>query len=144
MSKKSRTKGHNFEREVALILNEAFYMADLPIKVQRDLAQYQERDRGDLVGLEDYGFVIECKRYAKGNKPLTAWWDQVTKAAEYQNAIPLLIYRFDRQQSEVQFPLMMFITEREHQPEYNEYFVRMDFDKFLHPFISYIKAKHEQ
>ena len=61
MSKKSRTKGHNFEREVALILNEAFYMADLPIKVQRDLAQYQERDRGDLVGLEDYGFVIECK-----------------------------------------------------------------------------------
>ena len=119
-------------------------MADLPIKLQRDLAQYQERDRGDLVGLEDYGFVIECKRYAKGNKPLTAWWDQVTKAADYQNAIPILIYRFDRQQSEVQFPLMMFITEREHQPEFNEYFVRMDFDKFLHPFISYIKAKHEQ
>ena len=50
MSKKSRNKGHNFERQVALMMNEEFYRHDLPIKLKRDLAQYQESDRGDLLG----------------------------------------------------------------------------------------------
>lgn len=139
MSKKSRTKGHNFERQVALVMNEEFYRHDLPIKLKRDLAQYQESDRGDLLGLD--GFTIECKRYAKGNRPQKAWWKQVVTAAG--NTIPLLVYKFDRQPIEVQFPVMLFAVNNDFEDYYNDYQARMDFDAFLYLLICYLKAKHE-
>ena len=137
MSKKSRNKGHNFERQVASVMNEEFYRHDLPIKLKRDLAQYQETDRGDLLGLD--GFTIECKRYAKGNRPLTAWWDQVVNAAG--KTIPLLVYKFDRQPIEAQFPVMLFATDGDHDDYLNDYHARMDFDSFLYLLICYLKAR---
>ena len=122
MSKsRSRNKGHNFERQVALVMNEEFYRHDLPIKLKRDLAQY--------------------KRYAKGNRPQKAWWKQVVTAAG--NTIPLLVYKFDRQPIEVQFPVMLFAVNNDFEDYYNDYQARMDFDAFLYLLICYLKAKHE-
>ena len=67
-----RQKGAAFERDIARQLD-----AELGIAFRRDLIQYQERGRGDLVRVdgEPFPFVIECKRYAKG--PIRPeWWRQ--------------------------------------------------------------------
>jgi Holliday junction resolvase len=84
-----RQKGAAFERDVARMCHEA-----LGFDVKRDLEQYRQGDRGDLLGVP--GWVIECKRYASG--PCRSdWWEQVVRASEAALAEPVLIYRFDRQ-----------------------------------------------
>jgi Holliday junction resolvase len=90
----SRTKGAQFEREVAKLL-----LLELGISFKRDLRQYQEADHGDLIP-DDPGFPfeLELKRYAHG--PISGtekWWKQVTTAAAKTGKRPALIYRYDRQ-----------------------------------------------
>jgi Holliday junction resolvase len=90
----SRTKGAQFEREVAKLL-----LLELGINFKRDLRQYQEADHGDLIP-DDPGFPfeLELKRYAHG--PISGtekWWKQVTTAAAKTGKRPALIYRYDRQ-----------------------------------------------
>lgn len=84
-----RAKGAQFERDVARMCHEA-----MGFEVKRDLEQYRQGDRGDLLGVP--GWVIECKRYASGSCR-SEWWAQATKAADAAMCEPVLIYKFDRQ-----------------------------------------------
>lgn len=85
-----RAKGAQFERTIAKMVDES-----LGYRVKRDLEQYRQGDRGDLVGLP--GWTIECKRYASGTGHREDWWAQVTKAADSAMSEPVLIYKYDRQ-----------------------------------------------
>jgi Holliday junction resolvase len=90
----SRTKGAQFEREVAKLL-----LLELGIAFKRDLRQYQEADHGDLIPDDPaFPFELELKRYAHG--PISGtdkWWQQVTTAAAKTGKRPALIYKYDRQ-----------------------------------------------
>ena len=90
-----RNKGASFERQCASMIKE-----NLGIEVKRDLEQYRQGDRGDLIGID--GAVIECKRYkmANGGHYHEDWWLQVEKAAG-ESAEPFLIYKYDRAEPKV-------------------------------------------
>jgi len=85
-----RAKGAQFERTIASMVDDS-----LGFQVKRDLEQYRQGDRGDLIGLP--GWTIECKRYARGVGYQEDWWRQVTKAADAALCEPVLIYKYDRQ-----------------------------------------------
>ena len=87
-----KVKGANWERELAKMIYD-----ELGITVKRDLEQYRQSDRGDLIGLEKW--TIEAKRYAKnaGGNFKPEWWAQVTTAANASGTQPVLIYKYDRQ-----------------------------------------------
>ena len=104
-----RQKGAAFERDIARELD-----AELGIAFRRDLIQYQERGRGDLVRAdgEPFPFVIECKRYAKG--PIRPeWWRQACDAARIAGAMPALVCRFDRGPVIVRIPFAAFVRMAE-------------------------------
>jgi Holliday junction resolvase len=87
----SRNKGASFERAIAREL-----FRELGIEFKRDLEQYQESERGDLVTKHHgWPFVIECKAYASGADARSAWVAQVFKAAETTGLHPALIYKFN-------------------------------------------------
>lgn len=88
----SRAKGSQFERSVATCLLE-----ELGLVFKRDLEQYRQGDRGDLICQDmDFPMVIECKAYQRGTAVKPAWWDQVTAAARAADKLPLLVYKYDR------------------------------------------------
>ncbi len=96
----SRNKGASFEREVAQELHRL-----LGINFKRDLDQYRERDRGDLIcDVDAFRFLIECKRYAGGGF-LAAWWQQAYTAALDAGKRPAVIYKFDRKPIQVRVQL---------------------------------------
>lgn len=86
----SRNKGASFEREIAQELHRL-----LGVNFKRDLDQYRERDRGDLIADCDFPFLLELKRYAGGGFQ-KAWWEQAYKAALATGQHPAVIYKFDR------------------------------------------------
>jgi len=86
-----RNKGAAFEREVARELHLL-----LGINFKRDLDQYRQRDRGDLMVNTPFPFLIECKRYAGGGFR-DEWWRQAYRAALATGQHPAVIYKFDRQ-----------------------------------------------
>lgn len=89
----SRNKGAQFEREVAKLLE-----AELGVSFKRDLEQYRAGDHGDLIPDDHaFPFVIECKRYAKGNGCQPRWWEQATRAARSVGKLPCVIYKYDRE-----------------------------------------------
>lgn len=91
MGKASRAKGAAGERDLAAVL-----FAELGIKFSRDLRQYQEGERGDLIANDpDFPFLIECKRYAKGWTCAPAWEVQAFNAAKAASKHPCVAYRFD-------------------------------------------------
>lgn len=89
----SRNKGRSGEYEVQGILYE-----QLGLTFKRDIEQYRQADRGDLICDEyDFPFVVEVKRYGKTRgRPDPKWWDQVCAASEAAGKLPLLVYRYDR------------------------------------------------
>lgn len=91
----SRNKGAQFEREVAQELYQL-----LGINFRRDLDQYRERERGDLLADGRFPFLIECKRYANGGFQ-SSWWKQAYRAALVTGQHPAVIYRFDRKPIQV-------------------------------------------
>lgn len=92
-----RNKGAGFERDVARL-----FADQLGVDLKRDLEQYRESTRGDLIGLD--GMVIECKRYATGPVKYE-WWQQVCHAAERHHAVPVLVYKFDRKPTGFRVPV---------------------------------------
>lgn len=87
----SRRKGAVFEREIAGELHLL-----LGITFQRDLEQCREDERGDLIADDpDFPFLIECKRWAKGNGCKREWWAQAVAAALKAEKRPAVIYRYD-------------------------------------------------
>ena len=92
----SKNKGATFERQIGIALE-----LELGIAFKRNLEQSREADHADLIADDpDFPFVIECKRYASGGF-LSAWWDQVNKAAAASGKIPCVIYKFDRKEIQV-------------------------------------------
>ena len=94
----SRNKGASFERMIANSLSEEL---GLVVKLKRILEQTREKHLPDLI----FGdWHLECKRYASGKEPATAWWEQVVEASK-DKGTPTLIYKFDRQPIKVRLPL---------------------------------------
>ena len=88
----SRTKGAAFERTIARELRDM-----LGIEFKRDLRQYQERNRSDLIA-DDPGFpfALELKRYASGTDCKPVWEAQAIRAAQAEGKHPAVIWQFDR------------------------------------------------
>ncbi len=85
-----RNKGANFERDVAKILNE-----ELGLTFKRDLDQYREKDRGDLICTDPtWPFLIECKRISKTFQCKPAWFAQAKAAADLK-LYPVVIWKAD-------------------------------------------------
>lgn len=116
-----RNKGASFEREVANALGD-----DLGIGFKRNLIQYQEADHGDLTPDDPaFPFTLELKRYKDG--PIggaPAWWEQVKVAAEREQKMPCLIYKYDRKPMRCVIPLAA-LTDCDH-----DYTVEVDFETF--------------
>ena len=91
----SRDKGTRGEYAVIKLIEEL-----LGIKLKRDVEQYRQADRGDLILAEDgsdWPFCVEVKSYSGlsvTHRP--AWWQQVVKASAAHGLIPVLFYKFDR------------------------------------------------
>ncbi len=93
MGSKSRTKGANFEREIAKEL-----LALTGVTFSRNLRQYQQSGDSDLTPDNDaFPFSIECKRRALARRCDTAWMEQATQAAERDGREPAVIWKSDRQ-----------------------------------------------
>jgi len=90
---KSRNKGAAFERKIAQELFD-----ELGIAFTRDLDQYRERDRGDLIPDDDaFPFLIECKKSARMLSCCDpAWWVQAERAAMNLHKRPCVIWASDR------------------------------------------------
>ena len=96
-----RVKGRNFEYETAKNLED-----ELGIKFKRDIEQYRQQDRGDLLADDpDWPFVIECKRYSKGNGCNPAWQKQATSAAIAANKMPVVIYKYNHREVVCSLPM---------------------------------------
>jgi hypothetical protein len=100
MSKKSRDKGHNFERSVVRLLREEFGDSVDP---KRELNQWATAGLFDITGVFPFG--IECKRYKDGFSFRPEWWKQVRDAA-YGKCIPCLIWKLDRKPIRVTLPVV--------------------------------------
>ena len=95
-----RAKGAGFERDVAKLLH-----AELGISFKRNLEQYRAGFHDDLTPDDPaFPWSIECKRYAAGAFS-TSWWEQSVAAAQAQNKLPCVIYKFDRKPIRVAIPL---------------------------------------
>ena len=87
----SRRIGSHFELKISKMLNE-----ELGIQFKRNLEQYREVDHGDLIcDVDSFRWVIECKRRKSGTTYSMDWWEQVTRAAERENKIPVLVYQLN-------------------------------------------------
>jgi len=104
-----RAKGAAFEREICKLIDLATGR-----KLRRRLSQYQEKNLSDLEPADNkpFPFLIECKRYAKIS-PSNDWWDQIVTAAKSaantNDALPCLIYKLDRQQTQVRIPIQALV-----------------------------------
>lgn len=104
MGAMSRTKGATFEREVA---KELFLLTG--IAFTRNLTQWQTSGLDDLIPDDPaWPFAIECKRYKDGSGCAPAWRMQAARAAEQQQRLPAVIYRYDRQPVRVSVPFAAF------------------------------------
>ncbi len=102
MAMMSRRKGKTGEREIANLL------ADLTgCDVRRRVRQHD--GDSDLEGLP--GWCVEVKRHARASRGLiAAWWAQAVAQAERAGAMPLLLYRADRDTWRAVWPLSVSLT----------------------------------
>lgn len=123
MAVNGRRKGSKFELDVAKMLFD-----ELGISFKRDLEQYRAGDHGDLIPDDDsFPFVLELKRYAGG--PVgghAGWWEQVCKAANRENKLPALLYKYDRKPIRCVLPLAA-IMENHH-----GYLIEVGFSTFCY------------
>jgi len=122
-----RQKGASFEREIAGMLE-----AELGIKFKRDIEQYRQSTRGDLIPVDaSFPFSIECKRYADGRYARPEWWEQSCAAAKAAGLMPALIYRFDRSPIVVRIPVQAFVVMADGSGDYGwQYHADMTFEAF--------------
>ncbi len=100
--KTSRTKGHSFERWVAVQLREIYPEA------RRHLEYHAQDARGcDIDGVGRY--LIQCKR-KKGSVPMSAIEEvQLGDDAKLMGSVPVLIAKSDRQAPLVVLPFEEFL-----------------------------------
>ena len=118
-----RNKGASFEREVAIMLRD-----ELNIGFKRDLEQYRAGAHADLIPDDPaFPFTLELKRYKDG--PIggsIGWWEQVKVAAEREQKMPCLIYKYDRKPMRCVIPLAALI-DCDH-----DYTAEVDFETFCY------------
>ena len=116
-----RNKGASFEREVANMLRD-----ELGIGFKRDLEQYWAGAHADLIPDDPaFPFTLELKRYKDG--PIggsIGWLEQVKVAAEREQKMPCLIYKYDRKPMRCVIPLAA-LTDCDH-----GYTAEVDFETF--------------
>ena len=89
----SRQKGAAFEREIAKRL-----FQELGIIFRRDLDQYRQRDRGDLLANDgSWPFLLECKVTARPGYQ-SGWTSQVFRAVEDSPLHPCVVWKTPRQE----------------------------------------------
>lgn len=99
MGKKSRTKGHGFERQVAILFREVFPGA------KRQLEYQEDECRGvDLEGTGPYR--VQCKRMRK-YVSLSAIKE--VQCDELLGEVPVLVTQGDRERILVALPLEEFL-----------------------------------
>lgn len=115
MTINSRPKGAAFERHICKLLNDLLKQKGHEPIVKRNLEQYQTKGMADLYFKN---FAIECKRYKerKDNWPISKWWTQTIEAAG-DKYIPILIYKYDRQEIKAVLPLSILNNELENDPQ---------------------------
>ena len=87
-------KGKAFERKICQDFTLLFGMS---MKFKRDIEQFRQSDLGDIICSDpDWPFIVECKRYAKGNGPQPAWIRQAQKAADNAKKHWAVVYQYDR------------------------------------------------
>ena len=87
-------KGKAFERKICQEFTLLFGMS---MKFKRDIEQFRQSDLGDIICSDpDWPFIVECKRYAKGNGPQPAWIRQAQKAADNAKKHWAVVYQYDR------------------------------------------------
>lgn len=107
MGAMSRNKGAVYEREVATALEDL-----TGIKWKRNLEQVRAEDQSDLTpDNADFPFVLECKRYAKGNGCKPAWQAQASAAAAKLGKLPAVVFRFDGLKTRVAIPFSAVMHE---------------------------------
>ena len=129
----SRAKGRRNE-----LLARDLFLAELGISLKRVLDQYRSNDRGDLIPASDetdWPFVIvvkSCKSTAGWTHDKT-WWEQVTRAANAQKKIPVLMYKFDRRDWRFVIKLNTLNDALSGQHSHNDdYLVTLDADAFFY------------
>jgi hypothetical protein len=120
----SRAKGASGEREAALWL---FEHTNLPAIPERNLEQVRSGG-SDLLYVEP--LCVEVKRVE--NLSLTAWWNQVVKAAQQspRNLIPIVMFRKNRKPWEFLIPAALLGI-------HHSGFIRVD--RFV--FVKYVNEK---
>ena len=88
MSKLSRNKGANYEREISKTIHEV-----LGVRVKRNLTQYQQGEEGDLLMGP---FVLECKR--RKSIAIYEWMAQADAACK-PDQVPVVVCRGDGKKS---------------------------------------------
>ena len=87
-------KGKAFERKICQEFTLLFGMS---MKFKRDIEQFRQSDLGDIICSDpEWPFIVECKRYAKGNGPQPAWIRQAQKAADTAKKHWAVVYQYDR------------------------------------------------
>lgn len=94
-----RIKGHNGEREIAMLINAALGIDD----AKRNLEQ--SREGGGDINLP--GIVIEVKRHETLN--IKGWWRQVQRAADQCGDLPILAFRQNRRPWRFIFPAILLV-----------------------------------
>ena len=95
----SRQKGARFENDVCKRINDFMMARGSPVRVRRNLEQYQISSQCDI---ELPNFAIECKEYKDGCWYQNAWWDQVLESCGEK--IPVLIWKFNNKPPRVVVP----------------------------------------
>ncbi len=98
MGRKSRTKGHGFERQVRNILQDAWDMQLERTPMSGGWGKM--KTGGDILGNDDFPFYIECRKQetwrldqlftVKG--VLWEWWEEVKEKSKLEERTPLLIF----------------------------------------------------
>jgi hypothetical protein len=102
MGLKSSNKGETGEREIAAL------MAELTgFDVRRKVRQHH--GDSDLEGIP--GWSVKVKRHAKATRAtVRAWWDQTVTQSQSYGAIPVLLYRQDRDEWRAVWPVAVLLT----------------------------------
>lgn len=102
MGMKSRNKGKAGEREIAALVAEL-----TGFDVRRRVRQHD--GDSDLEGVP--GWSIEVKRHAKAPRAsVRGWWAQAVDQSSPTGAIPVLLYRQDRDEWRAVWPLATCLT----------------------------------
>ena len=101
----SRTKGHDFERQIVRLINSYLQSKGKNQSVSRNLDQTQYKGQADIYW---DNLAIECKRYSGKSQSVykQQWWEQVCFAAR-SKYIPILIWKFDRRPIQVLVPIYL-------------------------------------